>query len=97
MMESMFRWLAAVLVLLALAWTAAFVAAGRSAPPTLTIDKPDRPVGQTGTLEVTAAAPGARLRRADDHARTERPDASRSSRSTAPQTASDDGSSTPRT
>ena len=44
-------------------WSArgAFVAAGRSAPPTVTIDKPDRPVGQTGTLEVTAAAPGARF------------------------------------
>jgi murein DD-endopeptidase MepM/ murein hydrolase activator NlpD len=61
MMESMFRWLLAVLVLLALACAGAFVAASRSAPPTVTIDKPDRLVGQTGTLEVTATAPGARF------------------------------------
>ncbi len=35
--------------------------AGRGAPPRVTIDKPDRLVGQTGTLEVTVEAPGARL------------------------------------
>jgi murein DD-endopeptidase MepM/ murein hydrolase activator NlpD len=57
----MFRWLAALLFLLALAAGAAYVVAGRVAPPTLTIDKPDRVVGQTGSLEVTARAPGARF------------------------------------
>jgi murein DD-endopeptidase MepM/ murein hydrolase activator NlpD len=57
----MFRWLAALLLLLALATGAAYVIAGRAAPPTLTVDKPDRVVGQAGSLEVTASAPGARF------------------------------------
>ena len=35
--------------------------AGRGAPPQLTIDKPDRFVGQAGTLDVTAGAPTAQL------------------------------------
>ena len=60
-MESMFRWLLALLVLLALVSTGAYVAAGRGAPPHLTIDKPDRFVGQTGVLDVTADAPNAQL------------------------------------
>jgi murein DD-endopeptidase MepM/ murein hydrolase activator NlpD len=59
-MESM-RWLLAVLVLLALACTGAYVVAGRGAPPQLTIDKPDRFVGQAGLLDVTASAPNAQL------------------------------------
>jgi murein DD-endopeptidase MepM/ murein hydrolase activator NlpD len=61
MMESMFRWLLALLLLLALACTGAYVAAGRGAPPHLTIDKPDRFVGQSGSLDVTADAPNAQL------------------------------------
>jgi Peptidase family M23 len=61
MMESMFRWLLALLVLLALAFAGAYVAAGRGAPPLLTIDKPDRFVGQSGSLDVTADAPDAQL------------------------------------
>ena len=73
-MESMLRWLLALLVLLALAGAGAYVAAGRGAPPQLTIDKPDRFVGQTGTLDVTAEAPNARFTALDDHARAERPD-----------------------
>jgi murein DD-endopeptidase MepM/ murein hydrolase activator NlpD len=60
-MESMFRWLLAVLVLLALAGAGAYIAAGRGAPPHLTIDKPDRFVGQAGTLDVTADAPNAQF------------------------------------
>jgi len=59
-MESM-RWLLALLVLVALACTGAYVVAGRGAPPQLTIEKPDRFVGQAGTLDVTAAAPNAQL------------------------------------
>ena len=59
-MESM-RWLLALLVLIALACTGAYVVAGRGAPPQLTIEKPDRFVGQAGTLDVTAAAPNAQL------------------------------------
>jgi murein DD-endopeptidase MepM/ murein hydrolase activator NlpD len=57
----MFRWLLALLVLAALALGGAYVIAGRGAPPHLTIDKPDRVVGQAGTLDVTADAPNAQL------------------------------------
>jgi len=57
----MFRWLLALLVVLALACTGAYVLAGRGAPPQLTIDKPDRFVGQSGSLDVTAQAPNAQL------------------------------------
>ena len=38
-----------------------YVAAGRTAPPRLTIDKPEKYVGQASMLEVRAQAPGARL------------------------------------
>ncbi len=41
--------------------TGAYIVAGRGAPPRVTIDKPDRFVGQAGTLEVTVEAPVARL------------------------------------
>jgi murein DD-endopeptidase MepM/ murein hydrolase activator NlpD len=61
MMESMFRWLLALLVVLALACTGAYIVAGRGTPPQLTIDKPDRFVGQAGSLDVTADAPNAQL------------------------------------
>jgi murein DD-endopeptidase MepM/ murein hydrolase activator NlpD len=57
----MFRWLAALLLLVAIAFGAAYLVAGRGAPPRLAITKPDRLVGQAGSLEVTAAAPGARF------------------------------------
>jgi murein DD-endopeptidase MepM/ murein hydrolase activator NlpD len=59
-MESM-RWLAGFLVLVLIVCTGLFVAAGRSAAPRITIDKPDRVVGQAGTLEVTTEAPVAKL------------------------------------
>jgi murein DD-endopeptidase MepM/ murein hydrolase activator NlpD len=61
MMESMFRWLFALVVAAAVAAAVAFTIAGRGAPPQLTIAKPDRFVGQAGSLEVTADAPDARL------------------------------------
>jgi murein DD-endopeptidase MepM/ murein hydrolase activator NlpD len=49
-----------VLVVLAIFGCAvAYVVAGRGAPPGLTISKPERVVGQTGTLEVSATAPNA--------------------------------------
>ena len=57
----MFRWLLAVLVVLTLAYTGAYVVAGRGAPPHLTIDQPGRFVGQAGSLDVTVAAPNAQL------------------------------------
>jgi murein DD-endopeptidase MepM/ murein hydrolase activator NlpD len=58
----MFRWLLALLTLLALGAAGAYVVAGRGAPPQITIEKPDRVVGQAGALEVTAAAPNAALK-----------------------------------
>jgi murein DD-endopeptidase MepM/ murein hydrolase activator NlpD len=61
MMESMFRWLLMLVVVLALACAAAFTVAGRGAPPQLTIGKPDRFVGQAGSLDVTADAPNAQI------------------------------------
>ena len=57
----MLRWVAAIVVLAGISAGALFFAAGRSTPPLLTIDHPDRPVGQKGTLEVSATAPGARF------------------------------------
>ena len=58
------RWLAGLLtlVLVALAgFGGLYVAAGRSAPPTVTINKPDRFVGQAVSLDVTASAPNAKF------------------------------------
>jgi murein DD-endopeptidase MepM/ murein hydrolase activator NlpD len=57
----MFRWLLALLAVIALAAAGTYVVAGRGAPPRVTIEKPDRFVGQSGTLDVTAAAPNAEL------------------------------------
>ena len=57
----MLRALGALLLLAILVCAATYVAAGRGAPPLLTISKPDRVVGQGGTLEVTAEAPKSRF------------------------------------
>jgi murein DD-endopeptidase MepM/ murein hydrolase activator NlpD len=57
----MFRWLVGLLLILALAAGVTYVVAGRGAPPRLTINKPDRLVGQTGALDVTAQAPNAKF------------------------------------
>src|SRR5262249_32940784 len=57
----MFRWLAGLVVIAALAFGVLYIAAGRSAPPRLAIEKPDRVIGQTGAVEVTAEAPNARF------------------------------------
>ena len=57
----MFRWLLALLVVLALAAGVCYVVAGRGAPPQLTINQPARVIGQTGTLDVTAEAPNAKF------------------------------------
>jgi murein DD-endopeptidase MepM/ murein hydrolase activator NlpD len=61
MMESMFRWLLLLVALACAAVVGLYVAAGRGAPPHLTIDKPDRFVGQAGSLDVTADAPNAQF------------------------------------
>ncbi|MBI3400726.1 MAG: M23 family metallopeptidase [Acidobacteria bacterium] len=57
----MLRWLLALLVVIALAVVGAYTAAGRGTPPLLTINKPDKVVGQTGSVDVTAEAPNARF------------------------------------
>ena len=57
----MFRWLVSLVLIVCLALAGAYVIAGRGAPPHLTIEKPDRFVGQAGALDVTADAPNARF------------------------------------
>src|SRR5215831_4132978 len=53
------RWILGLLVVALLAFGVLYVVAGRAAPPRLIIDKPDRVIGQTGAVEVTAEAPNA--------------------------------------
>jgi murein DD-endopeptidase MepM/ murein hydrolase activator NlpD len=60
-MESMFRWLLGLVVIVALAAGGLYFIAGRGAPPSVTIEKPERVVGQAGALEVTAGAPNAKF------------------------------------
>jgi murein DD-endopeptidase MepM/ murein hydrolase activator NlpD len=55
------RWLAGLLLFLALALAGAYYAAGRGAAPGLTIYKPDRPIGQAGSVDVSAEAPNAKF------------------------------------
>lgn len=57
----MFRWLFGLVLIAILVLGGLYVAAGRGAPPALSIDKPDRLVGQKSDLEVTAAAPAGTL------------------------------------
>jgi len=57
----MLRWLIALVLLVLLACGGIYVVAGRGAPPRITIEKPDRFVGQAGSLELTADAPNARF------------------------------------
>jgi murein DD-endopeptidase MepM/ murein hydrolase activator NlpD len=57
----MFRWLVILIVIAFAVVGGVFVAAGRGAPPSLSIDQPDRPIGQKSVLQITAGAPGARF------------------------------------
>ena len=57
----MFRAFVGFIVFVALVCGAVFVIAGRGTPPQIAIVKPDRVIGQSGTLEVTAEAPKARF------------------------------------
>jgi murein DD-endopeptidase MepM/ murein hydrolase activator NlpD len=57
----MLRPILAIVIAIGLITGAIYVAAGRGAPPRITIGKPDKVVGQTGALEVTAEAPNGRL------------------------------------
>jgi murein DD-endopeptidase MepM/ murein hydrolase activator NlpD len=62
-MESMFRWLLALVVVLGLAGFGVYSLAARGAPPVIAITKPDKVVGQNGSVDVTADAPNARFTR----------------------------------
>jgi murein DD-endopeptidase MepM/ murein hydrolase activator NlpD len=55
----MFRWLLLLVVLAVLGGAAGYLVAGQGTPPVLSINKPDRLAGRTGTLEITAEAPDA--------------------------------------
>jgi murein DD-endopeptidase MepM/ murein hydrolase activator NlpD len=57
----MLRWLTFVVLLAAVAAAGLFVVAGRGAPPSIVVTRPDRVIGQASTLDVTVGAPGARL------------------------------------
>src|SRR5438477_12304028 len=58
----MARLLAALFVILLVAAGAVFYLSSRETAPLVTIDQPERVVGQTGTLTVTARAPAARFK-----------------------------------
>src|SRR5436190_1797246 len=51
------RWLLGLIVVLLIAVGCAYYIAGRGAPPGIAIDKPERVVGQAGTLDVRAETP----------------------------------------
>ena len=55
------RFLLALVLIVVLAAGGAYVVAGRSAPPTNTISKPEKFVGQSTPMEVAVKAPEARL------------------------------------
>jgi len=57
----MLRWLIGLAIIVLLACGGIYVMAGRGVPPRITIEKPDRFVGQAGSLELTADAPNARF------------------------------------
>jgi murein DD-endopeptidase MepM/ murein hydrolase activator NlpD len=57
----MLRALAILVVVVLLVFAGAYVVAGRGAPPQLTVSQPGRFVGQTGSVEVAAAAPNAKF------------------------------------
>lgn len=57
----MLRWIVVGFVVVVLLGGGLFLVAGRGAPPSLSIDQPERTIGQRSALQVTAGAPGARL------------------------------------
>ncbi len=59
------RFLLLIVVLLLIGGGVTWFVAGRATPPTLDIHAPLRVIGQKGTLEVSAGAPGARFTRLD--------------------------------
>jgi murein DD-endopeptidase MepM/ murein hydrolase activator NlpD len=61
MLRGLVRLLLALLVVGALGFGVAYFVAGRGTPPQIAIAKPERVVGQGGTVEVTADAPHAKF------------------------------------
>ena len=57
----MLRTLVGILIVIGLITGAIYFVAGRGAPPAIAIGKPDKVIGQAGSLEVTAEAPNARF------------------------------------
>src|SRR4029079_17733565 len=57
----MLRWLFGFVILAFVTAGAAYYAAGRGAPPAITISQPDRFIGQTGAVDSTVSAPGGRF------------------------------------
>jgi murein DD-endopeptidase MepM/ murein hydrolase activator NlpD len=57
----MLRWLLAFILLAGLVAGGAFIAAGRTVPPSITIDRPERVVGQQGELQVSVQSPDGAL------------------------------------
>src|SRR3990170_2665069 len=55
------RWLAGLVLAVLVVAGGAYWIAGRGAPPTISIERPDRAVGQAGALDVVVAAPRGRL------------------------------------
>jgi murein DD-endopeptidase MepM/ murein hydrolase activator NlpD len=60
-MRRLGRFLILLVILAAVAAAGVYFFAGRGAPPSLTIEQPDGPVGRTGDMTVVAGAPGGRL------------------------------------
>ena len=57
----MLRWLTGLVFVFLLVAGAAYWVAGRGQPPAITIERPERVVGQAGTLDVVVEAPGGRF------------------------------------
>ena len=58
----MVRLLGALLLLLAIAAGVIFYISSKETPPIVTVEQPERVVGQTGTLTVTAQTPAAKFK-----------------------------------
>src|SRR3954471_4800547 len=56
------RWLAGLFLLVLIGVGAVYYLASRETAPLVSFEQPDRVVGQTGTLTVTARTPGARFK-----------------------------------
>src|SRR3954464_7431006 len=57
----MMRWLGGLIFLFLIAAGAAYYVAGRGASPVITIEDPQKVIGQTGNVAVTIETPGGRV------------------------------------